>query len=470
VKRLPLLALATSAAICLLCATAPAAPNIQQDDLGPVPDTGQIAHQTTYVAISPDCHDIAMVVKTDNDAELRINGKSIATADEISDVVFSPAGVRLAYAARRGKTWYAVFDSQETSVGPSAPSNLLISPDARHLFYLTATADSQTAVVDGKPQKAYSQIAQVTISFAGFHYAYAGLGNDSLWRVVRDGEETGQAYTSVRQIRFSRDGQQLAFVAANAAGESVQRDATVYGPYYRVTSPPAFSPDGEHLTFGAYQRAPGAPLDESGYPVLDAYRVVDGNAVKSAPTTQILYSYGAEGAHVLIAELHLLFNTNGTEFVYIDGLNCAGGGVTEDVTLSPGGARFACAGHGVLVIDNRRIGYLHHVGPPLFSPDSRRVAYATADDPSKIWSMNVDDDRLPDSLVLPTADFVNSKWLANTELTDQLSIDNGHSYNGQIPYHFDPDGTLVYFRIEGGHLYRVHWKPDGATALPTTRP
>jgi hypothetical protein len=31
-------------------------------------------------------------------------------------------------------------------------------------------------------------------------------------------------------------------------------------------------------------------------------------------------------------------------------------------------------------------------------------------------------------------------------------------------------GTLVYFRIADGHLYRVHWKPDDATTLPTTRP
>jgi len=450
VKRLPLHALATSAAICLLCATAPAAPNIQQDDLGPVPDTGQIAHQTTYVAISPDCHDIAMVVKTDNDAELRINGKSIATADEISDVVFSPAGVRLAYAARRGKTWYAVFDSQETSVGPSAPSNLLISPDARHLFYLTATADSQTAVVDGKPQKAYSQIAQVTISFAGFHYAYAGLGNDCLWRVVRDGKETRQAYTSVRQIRFSRDGQQLAFVAANAAGESVQRDATVYGPYYRVTSPPAFSPDSEHLTFGAYQRAPGAPLDESGYPVLDAYRVVDGNVVKSAPTTQILYSYGPNGTHVLTVELHVIFNT--VEIVYIDGIDCSHRGVREDVTLSPGGARFACVGRAQLLVDDELTVNLAGVGPPLFSPDSRHLACAVAHGTgkdwfahNKDWYMNADGNSLPGSLVIPTADLVNyHDWQPNTEVTDQLSFDNGHSYNGQIPYHFDPDGTLVY--------------------------
>jgi hypothetical protein len=71
---------------------------------------------------------------------------------------------------------------------------------------------------------------------------------------------------------------------------------------------------------------------------------------------------------------------------------------------------------------------------------------------------------------LPTADLVNAEWHPNTRVVDQLSFDNGHSYNGQCPYHFDPDGTLVYFRIADGHLYRVHWKPDDATTAPTTMP
>ena len=59
---------------------------------------------------------------------------------------------------------------------------------------------------------------------------------------------------------------------------------------------------------------------------------------------------------------------------------------------------------------------------------------------------------------------------AKNPFTDQLSLDNGHSYNGQIPYHFDPDGTLVDFRIADGHHYRVHRKPDDTTTLPTTKP
>jgi hypothetical protein len=65
---------------------------------------------------------------------------------------------------------------------------------------------------------------------------------------------------------------------------------------------------------------------------------------------------------------------------------------------------------------------------------------------------------------------VNAAWNPLTQVADQRSIDNGSSYPGQLPYHFDPDGTLVYFRIADGHLYRVHWKPDDTTTTPTAKP
>jgi hypothetical protein len=468
-RRLPLFI----ASVSLVCLSAPTArASVTSDDLGPVPDAKQIA----YVAMSPDCHSIAMAVRTGTGVEMRVNGKATAAADEISSLLYSPDSRHLAYLARKDKIWIAVLDGKESAVSAPPRAQLVFSGDGNHLMYITTTAAGQALVVDGAIQKVYSQVAQLAVGPAGFHYAYAVFGDNDQWEVVHDGAATAHGYSSVRQIRLSHDGQHAAFIGCRVNGDyMVERDGAVYGPYYEVTSAPALSPEGKHLAFGAYQLAPGAPLDVRGFPELDAYRVVDGDAVKSAvTTTQILYS--ADGKHTLNVMLDDRL-MHAVEMSLIDGRVVSGEGVSQDITMSPDGTRIACAGEGQIVVNHKTTGDLAGVGPPLFSPDSQHLAYAVARGTlkdwyahNKDWYMNADGDSLPGSLVIPTADLENGEWHPNTKVTDQLSFDNGHSYNGQIPYHFDPDGTLVYFRIADGHLYRVDWKPDDATTLPATRP
>jgi hypothetical protein len=466
-RRLPLFI----ASVSLVCLSAPTArASVTSDDLGSVPDTKQI----TYVAMSPDCHDIAIAAKAANGVELRVNGKTAGTADEIFSALYSPDGAHLVYAARKNKAWSVVLDGKESSASAQPPLQMFFAADSRHLLWVTATAAGQEVAADGAAQKAYSQVAQMTVSPTGFHYAYVALNRDNQWRIVRDGAETGHAYSTIKQIRFSRDGQHLAFVAQKTDGEYVERDGKVYGPYYKVSSPPAFSLDSEHLMFGAYQVMAGAPPSVRGGPQLDTYRVVDGSAADSRPTTQILYS--ADGNHILDVILDDS-RMRAAERAFVEKDEVSREGVDDDVTIGPDGNRIACAGEGQIVVNHKTTGDLAGVGPPLFSPDSQHLAYAVAHGTrmdwfahNKDWYMRADDESLPGSLVIPTADLENGEWHPNTKVTDQLSFDNGHSYNGQIPYHFDPDGTLVYFRIADGHLYRVHWKPDDATTRPTTRP
>jgi hypothetical protein len=476
-KRLPFLGIAVMAGLCIGTATSQA--SITQDDLGPVPDAGQITYQTTYVAMSPDCHEIALVIKADNRVQLRINGKADRTVDEIASLLYSPDSAHLAYLARKDKIWSIVLDGKESSLTAPPPSQLVFSGDGNHLMYITTTAAGQALVVDGAIQKIYSQAAQLAVGPAGFHYAYAVFGDNDQWEVVHDGVETEHGYSSIKQIRLSYDGQHVAFIGCRVKGDyMVERDGAVYGPYYEVSSPPALTPDGKHLTFGAYQLPPGAPLDVRGFPELDAYRVVDGNATSApmGPTTLILYSL--DGKHDLAVGLRPGLGMVRSAGFAIDGQDAGHSGVHADVTLSPDGRRFACAGGAQIVVDENVTADLAGAGPPLFSPDSQHLAYAVAHGtrkdwfaPNKDWYISADGNSLPGGLVIPTADLVNyNDWRPSTDVEDQLSFDNGHSYNGQIPYHFDPDGTLVYFRIEGGHLYRVHWKPDDATTAPTTMP
>ena len=174
-------------ACCLLLLTAlECRAAVVQDDLGPMPDAKRFAH----VAMSPDCRDIAMVVKTDNGVELRVNGKPAATADDITNLLYSPDSAHLAYTARRGAVWYLVLAGKETPLGPRTPSNLIFSSDSGHLLYVTAAPGGQALVVDGAVKKTYRQIAQLSVSPAGFHYAYAVSDDNSRWGVVHDDADT----------------------------------------------------------------------------------------------------------------------------------------------------------------------------------------------------------------------------------------------------------------------------------------
>ncbi len=482
-KRFRFVRVAALAACLLGARTAPA--SVTTDDLGPAPDSKQI----TYVAMSPDCHNIAMVVMAGTGVELRVNGKSQATADDILFVLYSPDSARLAYTARKDKTWYVILDGKETSTGSLQASQLVFSDDGRHLGYVTKTATGDSAIVDGRTIGANRQVVHLTLSGDGSHVAYGYLNDQKQWAVMRDGKDTGHAYPKgVDRIRFSPDGQHLVLVGCLSDDllvglrYEVVVDNDTYGPYYEILSGPVFFQKGAHWAFAADRSTGITSVLGQGAPGVRSLQVVDGKEDSTLPRIahrnpdsvgtgleQSLYS--DDGAH------HLLVESEQVEMIhekhlFIDGQEREGFPL-KDVTMSPDGKRLASEGYRFLVIDGQRKDTDFELGPLLFSPDSQHLAYAVAKPLSNDWFMDVDDILQPAAIVLPTVDvrWNPPQWdLLYDHVEDQASFDNGHSYNGQYPYHFDPDGTLVYFRVTDGHLYRVHWKPDDATTAPATRP
>ena len=162
--------------------------------------------------------------------------------------------------------------------------------------------------------------------------------------------------------------------------------------------------------------------------------------------------------------------------VYVDGIVLGVGSI--DVTISPDGKHVASNSiaqptglePAEAYLDNGANIQHFMNGPPLFSPDSSHLAYASEEVSFGDWTMLLDASaEAASGLVFPTSDAQrDGSWQPNTDIDQQSSIENGNAYAGQYPYHFDLDGTLVYFRITGGRLYRIHWKPNGPGSVPMT--
>ena len=129
----------------------------------------------------------------------------------------------------------------------------IVSPDARHIAYISKADGQQTAVFDGKAETPYEQVAAVTFSPNSQWRAYAAKTGPQ-WQVVVNGRPQ-PAFSRVGPPVFSPNSKRIAYTALLADGEHAAV-AEVPGqpgkPYERVFEGQlAFSNDGAYLAYGA---------------------------------------------------------------------------------------------------------------------------------------------------------------------------------------------------------------------------
>jgi hypothetical protein len=414
----------------------------------------------------------------------------LSTQDEIPIAIFSPDGASLAYAARRKNAWYVIVDGQEISIGHSRPSQLTFSPDGAHLGFVVTSGGKDQVVVDGESQLEYKKIDHLNISRGAAHVAYAALNDSGKWTAICDATATGKEYESgIDRINFSPNGEHLDVVGIlsndplSPSRFELEHDGTIYGPYHDLTGP-VYAADGKDFLFAASRTtAPRKFVTRQTGVLAGWFRVTDGKEERVGYERQVLFGGGSN--HLLCFDYDAPPGPTAAvppkTRLEIDGRRLASfdtDKIIENVTLSPNGLHVASivnpltgsAEQRAVKVDSKVFLSYARIGPPLFSPDSVHVAYAAMTQAGVGWQVCIDGTTHPPGLAIPTIDKDRGEWNPATAVDSQKSFGNGQSYDGQLPYHFDSDGSLVYFRIADGHLYRVHWKPDDAATQPASRP
>lgn len=343
-------------------------------------------------AIDPGFKHWAYVIKRGGKQLVVLDGEEGKEYDEIPGhqrLEFSADGKHFAYIAKRAGKMMVVVDSKEEKAydGIEEMFHPIFSPDGQHLAYIASKPvlgflpPKIFAVVDGQEQKSYELVEAIQFSPDSKHLAYDA---DKKWNresvVVLDGKES-KTYSGLSGKAFSLDGNQLAFIAHRRSDknpESTGTDLVVVNgkegkPYQSISFLLRFSPDSKHLAYLAGKGSSGMKLlvrddVETKYAHLDLGPF--------SPDSQHLACVG-------------LFETNW--LVLIDGKKLEpqvhlaskerGFSPVSDLTFSPDSRHLVYVSRGteanwLVVLDGKAVKDYEGIAvSPVFSPDSKRLAY-----------------------------------------------------------------------------------------------
>lgn len=304
----------------------------------------------------------------------------------------------------------------ETSLGPfpaEVRDSAVLSPDGRHVAYIQSGA-GQRAVVDGKEQNSYDQVAGLEFNHDGSRLAYAAKRDDR-WYVVVDGRES-PGYQRVGVPHFNTDGSRLAHVALlDVDKRTVVVNGQAGRPYDVISAGLIqFSPDGSRMAYGGMR-------DEK------CYLVVDGE--ETGPFDDLGTRTGYR------------FSNDGTRLAFV-----------------------ALVGENLhVILDGRRSPPAYDVGDLVFSPDGKQVVYAAQESQGGPWFVfqnnekqgpyqTIGDESLtfsPDSTRLAYAAQADGRW--------SVVVDGqpGDPHDGIAEMRFSPDGKRLAYVAQDGEAEAV---------------
>ncbi len=260
--------------------------------------------------------------------------------DQLGDIVLGKGG-ELAFSAKKDHRWF-VARGEECGHAYDAVERVLFSPDGERFAYVAHAEHRQMAVVDGIPEEPWDEIDNQRASFSpdGARFAYPVRSGRS-WHVVVDGNPGPSHMRLGFELQFGPEGR-VGWTASDGDGwqifvdgepvashHALVNDSLALGPSGRLAwaartedggvivfidgvpgkrwdalvAPLAFSPDGEHVAWGAQLEASQFAVidDEAGdsWPAL--VTIGGGRIVWDGPET-IRYLAMRDGAIYRVTE------------------------------------------------------------------------------------------------------------------------------------------------------------------------
>ncbi|HEX7898952.1 MAG TPA: hypothetical protein VF950_14410 [Planctomycetota bacterium] len=279
--------------------------------------------------------------------------------EAVDALTLSPDGARDAYVAFDRGEGFVVVDGETVYEGPGRPSSVTWSPDSRRVAVEIREDGRSFVLLDGLRGRFFDSVNEPLFSPDSRHVAYRA--RDDGREVVVRGDKPGPGYWRMDTPVFSKNG-----VLAYAAGPFLDPTLVIGdesrkldGEYAQQL---AFSPDGRRLAYLLYAGG------EATLVVGEERRTVAGTVVG----TPLFSPDGAEIAYVAV---------NGSDWRVLRGENA---GPRFDriewasLRYAPDAkslAYIATRGDRVMVIAGEAGPEFDRTGPPVWSPDSRRVAY-----------------------------------------------------------------------------------------------
>ncbi len=355
----------------------------REESLGRIP--ADAAQET--LTVDPKFKHVAFVVKRGEKEAVVVDGVEGKAYDKIArraKITFGPDGSRFAYVASRGSKMLVVVDGKEGREYDWIDDlfNPEFSPDGKHVAYVAGVRAlafpplKEFVVVDSKEGKHYATAHTPAFSNDSRRTAHSAERN---WNrgmfVVADGVEQ-KTYHQIMGVVFSPDGNRLAYEAMTLKDRAAKRPiwefAVIDGreeKQYDVAHALVFSPDSKHYAYIAVELSGTKPVL-----VRDGTPIKYGNLM---PDGQPLFS--ADSQH-LACRAH---NQDRDWMILMDGkiLDKDLGEFTSGLVFSPDGRYLAYASHEsdapwAVVVNSHVLKTYESVRHgPIFSPDSKRLAY-----------------------------------------------------------------------------------------------
>ncbi|MDY6831238.1 MAG: WD40 repeat domain-containing protein [Thermodesulfobacteriota bacterium] len=373
--------------------------------------------------ISPDSTHLAYVVKNETGMQVMTNDKAGKLYDQIARgfPVFSPEKNRVGYIATLAGKNIVVVDETEYP-GFDGACCLTFSPDGKSFAYIAQKKDKQMVLFNGTPHDPFDAIdRQIGLVFGpgSSRLAYSGLDRGRVILVI-DGRPRERAWDIIDEIAFSPDAKNIACIATSQKKYFVVQNSTTYGPF-DMAEALAWAPDNRSLVFVAIKKdnwitvKNGREIPSGKYTVQTVFNPVKKVYEYMVPqiTPPVFSPDASRLAFTMIEEFRYricvedqkgpLFDrvgepvfspdsrhyayigvvsgkTNQYAFIYDGNPIATYEGIVPPVVFSPDARRTAFRiadekGMGSVVVDGQKAEWYDDISTPVFSPDSKHVAY-----------------------------------------------------------------------------------------------